>query len=286
MLPSGDGTVTADSTGQKEKKEAELNSTLSKGQITALAALSIGDIDLLRQHLDRDDKTRFYELILALIIICLTLQIMSGLITIMVAQLKSYYQKHHVTKTPSHMCIMCCGCKPSPDSPVFKWDRFCNCFTCRTGEEYEYTAMDEYETWCNTAIQIERECHEAKEGLECQNNIIQNCQETLDMYQKQLDAEVLEKDDFVAKTTPVNQQKEAAMTRKHYYLQQEAHAATFLKDGELLYNRVDDIHKNRTMEKATFFTHTTNYLLFTVTILHGLILGLGVFTMKKVEEST
>ena len=253
---------------QNEKKEAAFSNILSKGQITALAALSVGDIDLLRQHLDRDHQTRFYTLVLALIVVSLSLQILGGLIAITVAHMRTHDKKHSTNRSLGDLCTVCCGCRPRPEGALPSVERCCcNWFTCRTHPAYEYNVIAEYEAWCSNAVRVEREACEAAEGLESTTNALKGCQERLQTYQKQFDEKLLDTEDFIAKKKEITQQLNSALEKKRYYLQLEANAAKFLKDGKVLYNRVDDIHRNRTMETATFFAHVTNYLLFAVAIL-------------------
>ena len=263
---------------QNGKKEAALGNTLITGLLTALAALFIANIDLLRRHLCADNASRFYSFVLILIIVSLSLQILCGLLSIFVSHIRSNYRKYLANHTVSGASIACCGCQPTSEP-------CCEGFRCSAYAGYEHGVISEYKDWCQEAVRMEREASKAVEGLASVHRIVHSCQEMLESYQLQHDAELLNEPDFSNSKRETVHHIEAALTEQQRYLKQQAKAAKFLKTGQVLCRRIDDIHRDRAMERATFLSLATNYMLFGVFTLHAVILGLGFYTQQKVQES-
>ena len=172
---------------QGEKKEEAVGQTLTRGQITALAAVSISDIDLLVQHIDRDedDRARFYELVLVLICVSLALQIVCGLLTITVSHLRAYYRKFREDRAVSDMCKMWCGCllHKHNNDPC---DGCRGVFTCRVHPEYEYDVLKRYDDWRTQAVAVEMDAALSFDDLDAIEFQIRQAREKVEEIQKKL----------------------------------------------------------------------------------------------------
>lgn len=284
-----------------------------RAQITAATSMSIVHVAVLKDILDSGPEgNTYYTWVLAFTIAALSLQIISGIISLYIALLRYYYTEYSDDFLDDG-CKTCCpfrcrrikhnNCKnidawmnqPNSKIPEMKSinhmmdenmndeneetdENKCFPFECTTMRfaEFEYQVLQLFDTMSEELIRADLTTANYEIEMKWLNRRETKLKNALDKYTENVDEE--------AKQNIIQQLKNIEI-RKETNEERLKNAEELRAQGEILQKHVEDIQEERVLKRATFWQNWLNMMMYTVFVLNACIAGFGLTSTKVIIDS-
>ena len=239
---------------QRDRQKGVLVESKDRAQMTATSAMSFIHVALLKNILDAGpQRTKYYVAVLTLILIALTLQILAGILSIAVANLKKHSDKHHKKVPKPVRRYECCGRRQSNEVSAGT-----EAGAAAAGADDAAAFDDDYAVFQSALLKSELKSAKAEVEL------------------SYLHAELTKLEAAMAATDDEGDMTRATVVRLRRRVEEceETRRATAMmhKENEILLSVVEE----EIMKRVTFWQNLLNYILYIVFICNAFITGLGV----------
>lgn len=304
---------------QKEEKTDSLVQAKDRGQATATAAMSIVNISLLKEVIDKGPGYNWYTVMLSLISLSLALQILVGLISIFTINTKSYYESFR-NHSLHDCCAMVCQCRikrkkkrkeaPKEQDRGKQMTEFIDCmyvksrtiqeemdeeeaasgccpFICTTRilSNFEYGVLEKHEADIQRLIHAEVSSVEIGEELQYLTKAVQDAKAEQARLEVLAEDPKADKEGISAKLRALSDELAEAQKRKQDYEAKMKDTRILKGQCQAVQRYADAIVKNQVLKNVAFWQHGINYLLYVVFILNAFITGLGISGGSMVSGS-
>ena len=258
--------------------------------------MSVVQVALLRQVIDAgEEKNKYYTVSIALIITALVLQIISGMISIFVSNMSSYFGQYGGNIMKDCCANLCCctiikkekrtrkrrfglgyieetkSLTSLDDVLNSKRPRLCPCCPCELTTDVmdnkEIEAIQAYDQWAKQQMKLSLKNEAAMIEYDNMTKVIQKAQARLDRIKTGgATQEWTEVQNVIHEATQKRDDLEKMMLNKK------------ISDalGALLKKKVESIRKMRIYKTATFWQHVLNYIFFFVFVMQAFIAGMTI----------
>ena len=282
-----------------QKQTEVLSQAKDRAQLTATGAMSVIQVALLRQVIDSgNEMNRYYTASIALIITALFLQIISGMISIFVSNMSSYFGQYGGNIMKDCCANLCCctiikkekrtrkrrfglgyieetkSLASLDDVLDSKRPRLCPCCPkdgceLRTDvvDNKEIEAIQAYDQWAKQQMKLSLKNEAAMIEYDNMTKVIQKARARLDRIKTGgATQEWTEVQNVIHEATQKRDDLEKMMLNKK------------ISDalGALLKKKVESIRKMRIYKTATFWQQVLNYIFFLVFVMQAFIAGMTI----------
>lgn len=242
------------------------------------SAMSMTNVALLKAVLDRGpEKHRFYAAVLTLTCLALGLQILAGVLSMCVSQLRNYYQKFHDNLGST---VQCCPVAVIWRTPTIEEEeapgKCCPCdldVVSHFYSDYELGIIDDWKDWVEEDTEHDMNTVEANLMLLYLDSIISTAREKLDDLDDQRKS--MSEDVYLSKSKELRDEIDAAYNRKPLYERSRCDADKSNAKGAVLSTALHDIVRNHTLKRAQTWQYVINVLLYAAFIVSAFLTGLG-----------
>ncbi|KAI0219308.1 hypothetical protein LSAT2_029119 [Lamellibrachia satsuma] len=278
---------------QNESKAVHLVEAKDRATITATVAMSVVHVAYLRAIVVAGpDSSRFYTIVLSLVIISLVLQVAAGLLSLVISQMKSYYLKHHddMCYDVRQMCFYCC-CPPRLASEVCEAREAHEayeagqssstdskgCVISCTGHspmtDYEKDVYRYTETINKDIVKVELEAIEAESSIAAITDTITECRNKQEELMKKKDT--IDPTEYTKMLKELKEQEETANGRLARYKKTTGKLSMMEKKQTALNERMEELVREDIYKRVAFWQNCLNYILYVIVVSNIFITGLG-----------
>ena len=243
-----------------QDQSSSVDQAKDRAQMTASTATVVVQVALLKDIIVEGDTTPYYLISLVLVVSSISLQILSGLISVCLAQYEAYYQKNEgdiCDDVRNNLCWCCC---PSRGIEQTLERRCCTCLSLDYTAE---TSLREFYQWARRFGKNRKNYLGAEVEID---------------YIKEEIAALRKGLEFAAEKNKKEIQRQMQALKNERRMKKEVlrKQEMDVKMGAFYQKRAENVYRIQVMKKVTMWQQVVNYMLYVIFAINLFITGFGI----------